>query len=113
MAVEIRQAKLEDITTLSALALTIWNQYSSKIKKNLPVVETDWVARHTKELQEKLILVAYNQGSMVGYLKGTPPVKNEMVTIEYVGVDPQFQKRGIGTFLAKSYVERAMVHLQF
>lgn len=119
-AIEIREFRLTDLDAIVELSLRAWDPVFSSLREVLgdPIflrLKPDWKAAQAEEVtvgctsDERDAFVAVTDGRPVGFVTVALNAFNErMGVIEIIGVDPDFQRRGI----ASQLTEHALDHMR-
>jgi GNAT superfamily N-acetyltransferase len=119
-SVEIREFKAGDLDAVVELSLRAWEPVFASLRDVLgdPIyfrLKPDWKVAQAEEVtasctsDERDAFVAVVDGKPVGFVTVALNAFNErMGVIEIIGVDPQFQRRGIATRLT----EHALDHMR-
>ncbi|KAB2488218.1 GNAT family N-acetyltransferase [Priestia endophytica] len=103
MTLSIRRMKDEDISQVQHVAKTGWHDtYKEIIPLNIQEVFLNFAYSH-KMLQERIrqsvMLVAEYNGEIVGFANYSPIKKENQSELSAIYIQPEFQRRGIGTAL--------------
>ena len=119
-AIEIREFRRDDIDAIVELSLRAWDPVFASLREVLgdPIflrLKPDWKAAQAEEVRESCTsderdaFVAVVDGKPVGFVTVALNAFNErMGVIEIIGVDPDFQRRGI----ASQLTEHALDHMR-
>lgn len=119
-AIEIRPFQEGDLDAIVELSLRAWEPVFASLQEVLgdPIflrLKPDWRAAQADEVRESCTsperdaFVAVAEGRPVGFVTVALDAFNEgMGVIEIIGVDPEFQRRGIASRLT----ERALDHMR-
>ena len=119
-AIEIREFRRDDIDAIVELSLRAWDPVFASLREVLgdPIflrLKPDWKAAQAEEVRESCTsderdaFVAVVDGKPVGFVTVALNAFNErMGVIDIIGVDPDFQRRGI----ASQLTEHALDHMR-
>ena len=119
-AIEIREFRRDDIDAIVELSLRAWYPVFASLREVLgdPIflrLKPDWKAAQAEEVRESCTsderdaFVAVVDGKPVGFVTVALNAFNErMGVIEIIGVDPDYQRRGIASRLT----EHALDHMR-
>jgi len=95
---EIRNATMDDIDQIIEITTKAFNNYRelSGTKCSLPALD-ETRENVAKDIENKLVLVAYINGNVVGSVR--VEVNGEIAYLSRFGVNPDFQNLGIGKAL--------------
>jgi GNAT superfamily N-acetyltransferase len=118
--IEIREFRADDLQAIVELSLRAWEPVFASLREVLgdPIflrLKPDWRAAQAEEVTESCTsderdaFVAVADGRPVGFVTVALNAFNErMGVIEIIGVDPDFQRRGI----ASQLTEHALDHMR-
>jgi ribosomal protein S18 acetylase RimI-like enzyme len=119
-AIQIREFREEDIDTVVAFSLRAWEPVFESLRKVLGDeiflrLHPDWRSNQAEAVkssclsEQRDVFVAVADGKPVGFASVALHAFHEgMGAIEIIGVDPDYQRRGIGSRLT----EHATEHMQ-
>jgi GNAT superfamily N-acetyltransferase len=119
-AIEIREFQRDDIDAIVELSLRAWDPVFASLREVLgdPIffrLKPDWKTAQAEEVRESCTsderdaFVAVVDGKPVGFVTVALNAFNErMGVIDIIGVDPDFQRRGVATQLT----EHALGHMR-